>query len=404
MKNRPIQYGILVLALATLACAISFPQLQSPTGTPFTPPPPTLTPHIPTPTSILSVYSSSVLQDVDLGELYASVNPGVVTIWIFADIGAPHDSSTPIGQGSGFVIDKDGHIVTNQHVIAGAEEIEVDFPSGYRAWASLVGEDLDSDLALLKINAPEEYLYPLALGDSNLVRVGDFVVAIGNPFGLSGTMTVGVISAIGRTLDSEHAAPSGGAFTAGAIIQTDAAINPGNSGGPLLNLQGEVIGVNRAIRTETFSTSGDAVNSGVGFAVPVNIVRRVVPSLISNGSYDYPYLGVSSLSGDALNLPTLELLGLPDNARGAYVTCVTPNGPAERAGIIGATSCDAIGIEKGGDLIVAIDGQRIVDFSDLLTYLIMETAPGDEITVTVLRDGEEVDIVLTIGARPYSGP
>jgi S1-C subfamily serine protease len=331
---------------------------------------------------------------------YAALSPGVVAILTYSDVGAPHDGQIPTGQGTGFVIDTEGHILTNHHVIDGAKEIEVDFPQGMKAWAELLGKDPDSDLAVLKVDLPALQLVPLPLGDSDMVRVGDPVAAIGNPFGLAGTMTVGIVSALERTLDSERQAPGGSAFSAGDIIQTDAAINPGNSGGPLLNQHGQVIGVNRAIRTENFTVSGDAANSGVGFAIPVNIVKRVVPLLIQEGSYRYPYLGISSLSSERWTLPILEQLDLPPNASGAYVTCVTPGGPAEKAGLIGAGSCDSEGLSSGGDLLVAIDGQAIIDFNDLLSYLVEHTEVGQEVTVRVLRDGKEVDLPVTIGPRP----
>ena len=336
----------------------------------------------------------------DLVALYQQVDPGVVAIWTFATVSGATDTSMPIGQGSGFVIDTQGHIVTNQHVVAGAEEIEVDFPSGVRTWAKVLGTDLDSDLAVLKVDVPAEELFPLPLGDSDQVRVGEMVIAIGNPFGLSGTMTSGIVSAIGRTLDSERAAPGGQPFTSGDIIQTDAAINPGNSGGPLINLRGEVIGVNRAIRTESFTVTGDAANSGVGFAIPVNIIKRVVPSLIESGRYDYPYLGISSLSQSTLNLNTLKQLQLPDNTVGVYVTCVTDGGPAQKAGLRGAGRCDNGGLLPGGDLILAIDGRPLETFNDLISYLVSSTQVGQEIVITVLRDGKEVDLTLTVGARP----
>lgn len=405
MKIKYIFLPLIVTALVTLACGISFSEPEAPTDIPVAtdepgPEPTQIFEPAPPPTIIANNPSAALLNEVDLVKLYQLVNPGIVTIWTFADLGPPHSGSTPTGQGSGFVIDLDGHIVTNQHVIVDAEEIEVDFPSGDRAWAEVIGTDPDSDLALLKVDLPEAQLHPLALGDSDSVNVGEFVVAIGNPFGLSGTMTVGIVSAKGRTLESERTAPSGGQFTAGAIIQTDAAINPGNSGGPLINMLGEVIGVNRAIRTENFTASGDAASSGVGFAIPINIVSRVIPSLIEKGFYEYPYLGISSLSGDSLNLKLLEELELPANARGAYVTCVTPGGPAETAGMIGASSCDNSLLQAGGDLIIAIDGNPIFEFNDLLTYLILETEPGMLVTMTVYRDGEEVDIPITIGARP----
>jgi 2-alkenal reductase len=337
----------------------------------------------------------------NLADLYAQVSPGVVTIWIYAGDEGSQDPTTPIAQGSGFVIDRDGHIVTNDHVVDGASAIEVDFTDGRKAWAELIGTDLDSDLALLQVDLPGTTLTPLPLGDSDEVRVGDLVVAIGNPFGLTGTLTLGVVSAIGRTLDSQRATPGGeGFYAAGDILQTDAALNPGNSGGPLLNMQGEVIGVNRAIRTEAFTVSGDAANSGVGFAIPINIVRRVAPELIADGSVDYPYLGVTSLNEDNWNLRTVEALGLPSDATGAYVTCVTPGGPADRGGVVGAGRCNGGSLEPGGDLIVAIDGSPIRTFSDMLAYLLKETSVGQEITITVVRDGQAVDLPVTIGPRP----
>lgn len=397
MRNRSIHLSILSLAFATIACAVNLPEVEElPTRSSAT-----ATLHFPTPQEVLPAETSSIqIEKLNLVELYQSVNPGVVTIWTYRDLNGSGEDQSPNGQGSGFVIDREGHIVTNQHVVIDADSIEIAFPSGFRVWATVLGMDPDSDLAVLVVEVPAEILHPLALGDSNLVQVGEFVVAIGNPFGLSGTMTSGIVSAIGRTMESERAAPTGGIFSSGAIIQTDAAINPGNSGGPLLNLKGEVIGVNRAIRTDSFTSSGDPTNSGVGFAIPVNIVRRVVPYLIADGAYSYPYLGVQSISGNALNLRVIEELQLPENARGAYVTCVTPGGPAESAGIIGAGSCSADSFTPGGDLIIAINEVRITDFSDLISYLIMETQPGSQIVITVLRDNEEVTIPLTIGARP----
>jgi S1-C subfamily serine protease len=402
MKISPkltLRISFAALMLVTLACAVSLPTIeeQIPTSEPTsipTKPPVAVTPQPPLPAAT----SEFQVKESNLVELYELVNPGVVTIWTY--LGPPHDEESPIGQGSGFVIDLDGHIVTSQHVIADAEMIEVAFSAGYHAWATLIGTDPDSDVAVIQVDVPTAVLNPLVLGDSEQVHVGQSVVAIGNPFGLSGTMTSGIVSAIGRTLGSEREAPTGGLFSSGAIIQTDAAINPGNSGGPLLNLRGEVIGINRAIRTESFTSNGDPTNSGVGFAVPVNIVRRVVPYLISDGYYSYPYLGIQSISGDAFNLPLIEQLKLPEDALGAYVTCVTPGGPAEEAGIVGAGNCSDLNHQPGGDLIVAIDDIRIRDFSALITYLIMETEPGKEITLTILRDSEEIELPLIVGARP----
>lgn len=326
-------------------------------------------------------------QDV-LIQLYERSSPGVVSIQVLTEQGG--------GLGSGFVIDNEGHIITNLHVVEGMTDLEVDFPSGYKVRAEVIGTDNDSDIAVLKVEAPEEELHPLTLGDSDQLKVGQTVVAIGNPYGLSGTMTSGVVSALGRTLDSLHEAPGGGIFAAGDIIQTDAAINPGNSGGPLLNLSGEVIGVNRAIRLNP--ENGQLANSGIGFAISINIVKRVTPSLIENGAYDYPYLGITSLP--ELSLLRQEALGLPV-AIGAYVTTVTPGGPADEAGLRGASKPTSLpNLLGGGDLILAIDGHRILTFDDMISYLFKHNSPGDTITLAVLRDGREMEVELTLGKRP----
>ncbi len=379
MNNRPkILATVLILALATLACQVSLPAAN--TG--------------PTPTAVVAQEPGVVLPSIDtvsqqeaLVSLYDQVVPGVVAI------------QTDLGSGSGFVFDAEGHIVTNYHVVDGASMVEVDFTSGYKTYGTIVGVDPDSDLAVIKVDAPAGELKPLALGDSTQLKVGQTVVAIGNPFGLTGTMTVGIVSALGRTMDSQRESPnSPGFFSAGDIIQTDAAINPGNSGGPLFNLNGEVVGVNRAIRTSFSSSTGDPLNSGIGFAVAINIVKRVVPVIIAEGKYDYPYLGMSSMSD--LSLPVIEALGLPQYT-GAYVTSVVPGSPAEKAGLrAGDKETSIPGLLGGGDLIVAINGQTVLGFDDLLQYLIYNTSPGDTVTLTVIRDGENVDLPLTLGSRP----
>ncbi len=323
-----------------------------------------------------------------LTTLYETALPGVVSIRVFSENGG--------GVGSGFVFDAEGHIITNYHVVEGATQVEVDFPSGYKTYGTVVGTDLDSDLAVVKVDVPAEELHPLPIGDSDLLKVGQTVVAIGNPFGLSGSMTTGIVSALGRTLDSMNNAPGGGFFTAGDIIQTDAAINPGNSGGPLFNASGEVVGINRAIRTTNFSDDGEPVNSGIGFAIAINIVRRVVPSLIATGSYEYPYMGVSSLSD--LDLHSIDALGLSQHT-GAYVTSVSPGSPADEAGIQGASD-NGEGVPTGGDLIIGIDGQEVDQFDTLLKYLINHKSPGDSIDLKILRDGEEISIIVVLGERP----
>jgi len=326
--------------------------------------------------------------------IYDQVSPGVVTIQTSKSDG------TPVGLGSGWVYSADGYVVTNQHVVEGADNFEVDFPSGDKAFGTLVGTDLDSDLAVIKVDVPAAVLHPLTLGDSDQLKVGQIVVAIGNPFGLNGTMTTGIISALGRTLQSNREAPggSGSYFSTGDIIQTDAALNPGNSGGPLLNLNGEVVGVNRAIRTTSTTTSGDPTNSGIGFAISINIVKRVVPYLIQDGKYDYPYLGITSI--DDLPLQYLQELELTKYT-GAYVTSVTPGSPADQAGVRAGTQATSIqGLEAGGDLIIAIDGHTVLHFDDLLKYLFNNKSPGETVVLTVLRGDQQVDLTLTLGNRP----
>jgi len=325
-----------------------------------------------------------------LVNIYQQVSPGVVTIQVTTSAGGD--------LGSGFVYDTEGHIITNYHVVQDAQTIEVDFPSGMKLHGKVIGTDLDSDLAVVKVDAPAGSLKPLPLGDSDKLRVGQTVVAIGNPFGLSGTMTEGIVSAKGRNIESIRQTADGKSFSAGDVIQTDASINPGNSGGPLLNLQGEVVGVNKAIRTTGTTPTGEPVNSGIGFAVSINIVKRVVPSLISKGSYDYPYLGVSAI--DELDLAMQEALGLPQTM-GAYLVEVVPGGPAEQAGLKAGTKDTSVtGLKTGGDLIIAIDGHPVAVYADLIGYLMTQKSPGDKAVLKILRDGKEQEVTITLGKRP----
>jgi len=345
-------------------------------GTPV----PTLTPW---PTSASLITSAEETQLIDL---YARINNSVVSILVqIGDQG--------FSQGSGFVFDAEGHVVTNQHVVEGATAIEVDFPSGLKLRGEVIGTDPDADLAVIALQGVTEPLTPLPLADSDQIRVGQRVVAIGNPFGLAGTMTVGIISGLGRTLSSNRVTEDGTSYTAPDIIQTDAAINPGNSGGPLINLAGEVIGINKALESQT------GTNSGVGFAIASNTVRQVVPYLIAEGRFVYPYLGISS-SGDDLTLYVQELLGL-SQATGAYVSAVVPGGPAEQGGLRGdSATAEDTSFAGDGDLIVAVDGQQVRQFSDLMSYLINHTRPGQAVTVSVLRDGAPLDLTVTLGERP----
>lgn len=381
--KRYLSFIVLAVFLFSLSLACRFLPVVPGGAQPATPTTPANLPSQPI------VPDIAAYQDTLIG-LYEKAAPGVVSIRVLTQAGE--------ALGSGFVYDTEGRIITNYHVVEGFSDFEVDFPSGIKVRGTIQGTDLDSDLAVIKVNVPADQLFPLPLGDSEQVKVGQAVVAIGNPFGLSSSMTTGIVSAIGRTLPSMHTAPGGGNFTAGDIIQTDTAINPGNSGGPLLNLAGEVIGVNRAIRTESFSTSGEPVNSGIGFAVSVNTVKRVVPSLIEKGSFDYPYLGISSF--DEITLTLQEALDLPQ-ATGAYVSEVTANSPAERAGLIGGSEqSDLPNILKGGDLITAVDGHEVRSFAEMLSYLINYRSPGDTVTMTFLRSGQQMEVQLTLERRP----
>jgi len=370
---------ISVLVISMLACQMTglTPNLAQPTAVfqaQATPP------ALPTPVDPAEIGSA-------LEALYQQVLPGVVAI------------RTGNSLGSGFVIDNKGHVVTNQHVVEGASDVEISFYSGFKAHGTVIGSDADADIAVIRVdNAPAEQIHPLALGDSHTLNVGEQVVAIGNPFGLNGTMTLGIVSGLGRT-QFAHASPEGGFFSTADIIQTDAAINPGNSGGPLFNLNGEVIGVNQSIRTETFNgTTGNAVNSGVGFSISINLVKRIVPYLIRDGRYEYPYLGISSTSN--LGLAEIEALGL-NTYTGAYVLSVTPGGPADQAGIRGGSqSTNVEGLEAGGDIITAIDGTPVDTFDELLSYLTTNKSPGDTVVLTVVREGQPTDITVTLGKRP----
>jgi 2-alkenal reductase len=316
-------------------------------------------------------------------DLYNRVNPAVVHIFVF------DDDNIFLGTGSGFVIDQAGHIVTNNHVVADGDEFEVVFANGERSLASLSGTDVDSDLAVIQANSIPSDVIPVPLGDSGSLQVGQFVVAIGNPFGEAGSMSIGVISGLGRTLESQRVLAGGGNFSIPQVIQTDAAINPGNSGGPLLNLSGEVIGVNSAI----LSTTG--ANTGVGFSIPVNAVRNIAPALIADGTYSYPYIGIS-MWPQPFTLRQLETLDLPPN--GVFVTGVSEGTPAAEAGLIGHNL--SLSLTADGDYITAINDQPVRDSDDLLSYLVFETTVGETVELTVIRQGEEIKLPLTLGERP----
>src|SRR5688572_26970100 len=368
-----------VLIIAMLACQV--------TGlTPLSQPQPTPVLHTQTNPPVLPTQVDPAEQDSTLEALYQQVLPGVVSIRAGSSLG------------SGFVFDSEGHVITNQHVVDGETDVEVAFASGFRAHGTVIGTDADADVAVIQVDAPADQIHPLAIGDSSTLNVGEQVVAIGNPFGLNGTMTLGIVSGLGRT-QAASVSPEGGQFSTADIIQTDAAINPGNSGGPMFNLDGEVVGINQSIRTETFNdVTGNAVNSGVGFSISINLVKRIVPILIRDGKYEYPYLGISSSS--ELSLEAIEALGL-DTYTGAYVTEVVPGGPADQAGIrAGDIPTNIATLNAGGDIIIAFDGQPVHTFDQLLSYLTVNKSPGDTAVLTILRDGQTMDVTVTLGTRP----
>ena len=306
----------------------------------------------------------------------------------FPDLEDPEDFYME-GAGSGFVWDDAGHIITNFHVVQAAEKVEVRFQDGTVVLAEVIGTDPDSDLAVLEVDLPSDQLTPVSAGNSDEVFVGQRAIAIGNPFGQEWTLTTGVVSALGRTL------PSGTSqFSIPEMIQTDAAINPGNSGGPLLDRAGNVIGVN------TLILSQERASAGVGFAIPINVVRQVVPSLIEQGYYDYAWLGIV---GQDLSRDIALAMDLPAEQRGALVLEVVEGSPADAAGLQGSSepvTIDGNDLFIGGDVITAIEGDPIEGMDDLIVYLVKETRPGDTVTMTVLRDGEERSIEVTLGERP----
>ncbi|MDZ4767067.1 MAG: trypsin-like peptidase domain-containing protein [Chloroflexota bacterium] len=336
-----------------------------------------------------------------LTNLYARLSPSVVNLDVQLD--TPHPGIGDRVSGSGFVYDMDGHIVTNAHVVDGAREVQVTFADGYVAAAEVVGADSYSDLAVVRVDAGQdrvrERLSALIIGDSDAVRVGERAIAIGNPFGLNSSMTVGIVSGLGRQLPSAELIDNAiGGFRNPAIIQVDTDINPGNSGGPLFNSRGEVIGVNTAIRSES------GVFAGVGFAVPSRTVERVVPELIAAGRVDYAWIGISAPSADdgfgvaglaeALNLPV-------DN--GVLIASITPGSPAALAGLQGGTAETFVRGERictGGDIIVAVDGRYVHTMDELVAHLVVNTRPGQTVNLLVVRGGETFDLPVVLTARP----
>ena len=295
--------------------------------------------------------------------------------------------------GSGFIYDTKGDIITINHVVDGSKTVNVTFVGGITYTARVMGKDPYSDIAVIRIidNFTNERLVPLVLANSSRLEVGQEVTAIGNPYGLSDTMTHGIISQVGRML---HEASAGG-FSIPNVIQTDAAINPGNSGGPLLDMKGKVIGMNTAIRT----TSG--AFSGIGFAIPSNDISRIVPYLIKDGSYKHPWLGIA---GTSVNQEFAKLHGLPRNYHGVIVEQVVKDGPAQKAGLEGANVDQNNNITNRPDIIIAVDGHPVKTIYDIISYLDEHKSVGDKIVLTVNRDGKMVDLNVILQPRPNQNP
>jgi S1-C subfamily serine protease len=359
---------------------------------------PTLPLSVSTSSSTSSLPSSSSTSS-SLPDVFQKVENSVVQITsttsnpneIIIDNGVPATGKRT-ALGSGFVYDNQGHIVTNYHVVTGTKKADVTFTDGNTYSANVVGKDPNSDLTVLQITGDfsQEDVVPLALANSSAVRPGEQVIAIGNPFGLSGTITTGIVSAKGRLLPNSDTG-----FSIPDTIQTDAAINPGNSGGPLLNTQGQVIGMNTAI----FSSTG--VYSGVGFAIPSNTIAKEVPLLIKNGSYAHPWLGIS---GGKITPDVATAVGLPSNYKGVLVGSVQPDSPAEKAGLKGLSQDDSGTPSQTGDIITAVDGHSVRQIDDIINYIDSQKNVGDNIKLTVNRNGQIMDITPTLEARPQTNP
>jgi len=320
---------------------------------------------------------------LSLIEIFEKAEPGVVRV----NIQKNQTENEVGGVGSGFVFDKKGHIITNAHVIDDATKTIVTFLDGRSYNAEIIGIDESTDIGVIKVNADLKLLHPLSLGDSSNLKVGETITAIGNPFGLSGSMTSGIISQMGRLL------PSNSGFSIPDVIQTDAAINPGNSGGPLLNMRGEIVGINTAIQ----STTGEF--TGVGFAIPSQTVAKIVPTLISEGEYKHPWIGIS---GRDIDPDTANILGLK-NTLGFLIITVVEDSPAFDAGLIGSNKTIKVESREysvGGDIITAVDGIDIRKIDDILIHLQRVKTVGDEMVLEILRDNRTTNIVIILQERP----
>lgn len=365
--------------------------------------------------------SSTVVKNITTVELqdayeqvYQRVNPSVVDIRVvqnssstqdsqysvpsfpgFPQFSYPQDNTPTQVEGAGFVYDMNGDIITNNHVVTDAQRIIVTFNDGTEAEATLVGTDPGSDLAVIRVNVDSSLLQPVSLADSTQLMVGQIAIAIGSPFQLQGTMTTGVISALGRTIEDSSTSAAGTAtYSIPDIIQTDAAINHGNSGGPLLDLNGDVIGVNTAIESTSDSSAG------IGYAIPSAIVKLVADTLIKTGKFEHTYLGIAA---SAMNSDIAKAMNMDAGTRGVLITQVATDGPANKAGLKGYSSeasIDGVTYYIGGDIITSIDGTTIKDYNDLISYLLFHTTTGQKVTLGVIRDGKTINVEANLIGRP----
>ena len=338
--------------------------------------------HLETVGEITSIEKTS---NYSLTEIFERTEESVVQVNIRSDNAINNRGN----MGSGFVYKDDGYIITNHHVVDNAERVTITFLDGESYIAKIIGTDADLDIAVLKVEIGSTYLQPIPIGDSSHLKVGEPIAAIGNPFGLSGSMTSGIISQIGRLLpqDSGYSIPD--------VIQTDAAINPGNSGGPLLNMKGEVVGMNTAIQSATGEFTG------VGFAVPSNTIKKVVPVLIRDGIFHHPWMGISGSDVD----PDLAKIRELNSSKGFLIATVIEGSPADAAGLQGVTitkEIDGREYPLDGDIIIKIDDVVVRKISDILIHLQREKSIGDELIMTVNRDGTMIEAVLVLGERPQN--
>ncbi|MGY5143858.1 MAG: S1C family serine protease [Candidatus Nitrosopumilus sp. bin_32a] len=320
---------------------------------------------------------------LSLIEIFEKSEPGVVRV----NVQRGESEDITGGIGSGFVFDKKGHIITNAHVVKNANKVVVTFLDGRSYNADIIGTDEYTDIAIIKVNADLTRLHPLSIGDSSNLKVGEQIAAIGNPFGLSGSMTSGIVSQLGRLL------PSGLGYQIPDVIQTDAAINPGNSGGPLLNMRGEIVGINTAIQSATGEFTG------VGFSIPSQTVAKIVPTLIADGEYKHPWIGIA---GRDIDPDMAKVLDLKD-AIGFLVITVVEDSPAFHAGLIASEKTidvDGISYPVGGDIILSVDGKEVRKIDDILVHLQRTKSVGDEMVLEILRDGRTTNVTIVLGERP----